>query len=410
MNTKGWDTICLTKVSNANEILRQSWKEAQAGFTVKTSEYTLSGVFDSWSFIEGGGGKFSRMKLPIKQGNFSITETGKTYDLSGSAAIVAVMLNFFGDTISSEFAFDFQRVAHSPSEIDPDKDGYILPINLVDTPQELKIFQPIILTALCEYLVQNPKQIRYALAKINYAQGTQKNWMTPVRCRYAFLDAMVPYIAIMSVCTDRKIRDLPLDVDVSGIDMGNSTSYFVLSSELFFDNVVKQVFMGRFYSSAQDYYFDGQKMTNTAKLYMPAMTVGAIDYSPAMYQYGLDVHIAGSRLFVNMQGECDLYAGITMYWGSNYSAYVSLDAVTQCISFAKRSFNFTHSEDIPWYLRFIPLSFIIDIIVAVISDSLSDGIRITGDISTTGISAIRWQNDRQTIQSAYLYDALIMTY
>ena len=142
---------------------------------------------------------------------------------------------------------------------------------------------------------------------------------------------------------------------------------------------------------------------------MPSITVGAIDYDPYVDKESAGMWIAGKTLHVDLErGNCDLLAGINMAW-SSYNSF-SCKYEDQKLIFTKTSSSFTHNEDIPWYLRFIPLSFIIDICVDCISDSLSSGINVKIDIGSAAIGDIRWQGTFAGITSAFFNDGLIVSF
>lgn len=421
MNLKGWDIISFTPMKNINQAIKAGWSDIT--FIIKDEEVSLEGIFGEWSVVEGGGGKFLRMSCPIAAG---ILSTGETHlRLDGSIAIFHVMLNFFdkitatgvnADVNELDLKFDF-RIAKYLTEqegtegyiqeeaVQEEAGGIVEPIDLLHGSQ---VFKYMILNRLADYIVNHPNILRVVLANVAL-RGKGGNWLSPVKCRYSFLDGVNPYLAIMAVCTDRDISKLPLDVDITGVDLGSKDSFYAVSKELFIRNVGIPCFTALFRSVPDDYAVCGDILSNKWRLYMPSITVGAIDYEPYVETNAAKMWIAGSTLHVDLDsGGCDLYAGITMTWAS-FNGFSCSYRDGQLL-FDKSFANFTHNEDIPWYLRFIPLSFIIDICVACISDSLASGIKIKIDIHAAALNDIRWYGAGINIRNAFLNDGFVIRF
>lgn len=416
MNLKGWDIVSFTPMNNINQAIKESWSDIT--FRIKDEEVSLEGIFGEWFVVEGGGGKFLRISCPIVTGRLSTDET--SVKLDGSIAIFHVMLNFFSkitatgvnaDVNELNLEFDF-RVAKYLTEKkgaeehgQEDAGGIVEPIDLLHGSQ---VFKYMILNRLADFIVNNPYILRVILANVAL-KGKGGNWLSPVKCRYSFLDGANPYLAIMAVCTDRDISNLPLDVDVTGVDLGSGNSFYAVSKELFIRNVGIPCFTSLFHSGPYDYTLCNDILSNNRRLYMPDITVGAIDYAPYVETNEAKMWITGSTLHVDLNsGGCDLYAGIIMSWASFNGFYCSYS--NGQLLFHKSYVNFTHNEDIPWYLRFIPLSFIIDICVACISDSLASGIKIKIDINAAALNDIRWYGAGINIRSAFLNDGFVICF
>lgn len=416
MNLKGWDIVSFTPMKNINQAIKESWSDIT--FIIKDEEVSLEGIFGEWFVVEGGGGKFLRISCPIVTGRLSTDET--SVKLDGSIAIFHVMLNFFSritatgvnaDVNELNLEFDF-RVAKYLTEQkgteehgQEDAGGIVEPIDLLHGSQ---VFKYMILNRLADFIVNNPYILRVILANVAL-KGKEGNWLSPVKCRYSFLDGVNPYLAIMAVCTDRDISNLPLDVDVTGVDLGSGNSFYAVSKELFIRNVGIPCFTSLFHSGPYDYTLCNDILSNNRRIYMPDITVGAIDYAPYVETNEAKMQITGSTLYVDLNsGGCDLYAGIIMSWASFNEFYCSYS--NGQLLFHKSYVNFTHNEDIPWYLRFIPLSFIIDICVACISDSLASGIKIKIDINAAALNDIRWYGAGINIRSAFLNDGFVICF
>ena len=418
MNLKGWDVISFTPVKNINTVIKQNWKELT--FNAKRDNIELYGSFGEWSIVPGGGGKFIRMHCPISSGRLIME--GNELKLDGMIAVFQVMLNFF-DQISAtrqnadynllNLTFDF-KIAFPltesgnpavPAEVGEEIGGIVQPIDLLNCTSLKKY---IILNMLADYLVEHTSIFQPIFAAVTL-KGRFGTWISPVKCRYSFLDSANPYIAILAVCTDRDISNLPLDVDVAGIDLNSGQSYYAISKGLFVKNVGIPCFTTMFQSSANDYMLVDDILTNQNRVTMPSITVGAIDYSPYVNARHASIWIVGNTLHVDLdQGDCDLRAGINMAW-SSYNSF-SCTFENGALKFTKTASSFTHNEDIPWYLRFIPLSFIIDICVDCISDSLASGISVKIDIKSAALNDIHWYGAQTNITSAFLNDGLVISY
>ena len=419
MNTKGWDIVSFTSTVHLNSAIHDTWKEENAFFDIVSPDYSLHGKFDIWNVVDGGGGRYIRMELPVTKAVFSV-EGREDMDLSGMVIAADVMLNFFESADSeknagrSELKFDFKRVVSPTKQAEAhsfcnEEGGFVLPISIWNISAEAEIFEGVILESICQYLVDNPHKVNSVFANITYANGGSRDWLKPVHCAYSYLDGKTKYLAIMAVCTERTISDLPLDIDISGIDKSSGDTFFVISSEWFLKNVITNTLAGMFRTGADAFFLSGDRLTNNRRVSLPSITVGAIDYDPHVSAGGVAAYIAGSSLSVNLNsGYCDLYLGITMSWLSLYTFQAKLESGN--IRFETTSSHFSHSEDIPWYLRFIPLSFIIDICVACISDSLAGKISISGDITTQGIDSVKWYGTGAAVKAVTLHSSLILRY
>lgn len=416
MNLQGWDIISLTPIENVNQTLAGHWTDLH--FNMQEGEIELQGTFGTWSFVQGGSGKILRISCPLKEGMLRIM--GTELKLDGMTAVFHVMLNFFDQVrftgkFGTENILDLTFDMRVPQYITEtgnlncyageEVGGTVQPIDLLGCTS---IYKYTILNLLTDYIIENADKLQSVFASVTL-HGTQGSWLSPAVCRYAFLDGEYPYLAILAVCENRDISDLPLEVDVGGLDLEGKTSYYAVSKAMFAKNTGVSCFTTLFRSTAEAYSMFGDVLSNKCRVYMPRITAGAIDYEPYVENESAKFRISGSALKADLErGNCDLYAGINMSW-SSFNTF-SCSYQNKQLVFTKTASSFRHSEDIPWYLRFIPLSFIIDICVACISDSLASSIAVKIDIQEAALNDIRWYGAGVEIKQAFLNEGFIISF
>ena len=417
MNLKGWDIVSFTPAEHLNRAIAENSEELS--FDIKDGDMLLYGKLGVCSIVPGGGGKLLNLSFPVLRGTFE--SGGSQLKLDGCTAVFQVMMNF-SDRITSQWknaennildlTFDFSVPRYLPEEgktrsfAEGDSGGIVTPLDLIGCSSVLRA---LILNLLTDFLISQRETFQKIIFANVILKGKQGNWLSPVLCRYSFLDGPVPYMAVLAVCSDRDISNLQLDVDVSGADLTTGLSYYAVSKSLFLKNAGIDCMTTLFVSSMENYTIAGDVLSNTCRVAMPDITVGAIDYSPYVETGKAQMEIQGSRLRVDLEeGNCSLYAGINMAW-SSFNAF-TCSFQDKKLVFSKAESSFHHSEDIPWYLRFIPLSFIIDICVACISDSLASGIDVKIDVSDAVLNDIKWYGSGIDIQSAVLNDGLLISY
>ncbi len=411
MNTKGWDTISMIKQEKINQNWSQNWHQVNAAFNEQMAAgVQVIGEFDSWQVVEGGGGRLLRLELPVKSGKLVLED--REISLAGIKAVIEITLSLMPQ--NSEVTIlktVYQKIAHTRAEINDEESGWILPITVVDKEGKLGIYSTIFLDSICQYLLEHPKQFEMIFAEIDQVQSGAPSWALPVKCAYTYLDT--GYLAILAVCTEREICNLPLDVDMTGITL-DKESFFILSREMVLSHLVLPGLIKIYQScSTNDFELCEGKLTNKKRLSMKEIKSGAIYYTPEVYERENVASMVGSQIDIRYKGECNLYAGIKMYWNGTVSMKLALEENNTVISFYKDDSNFNHDEDIPWYLKWLILivGAIVSIVVAVISDDLIDNIKnLSSNIKADQLDTVSWKNTTQTISSAYLCEALIITY
>ncbi len=410
MLTKGWDTISIVKIDAINEDMKSVWKEDKAHFSIDFPGETghMEGSFSCFRIISGGGGKILRMELPIQKGTLALGQ--EKLCLDGMSAVIEVTLSLIPTNESIlQLKTEYNAMAGSREEMTDDKSGWILPITFIDPGGMAGILGQAILDAICHFLIENPSQVEQVFAEINFAKGTGPEWARPQKCKYSYLDT--GYLAVLGVCDDREISTLPLDIDVTGISLGVN-SFYVMSGKLVLKNLILPSLL-EIYESAEAECFlcSDNEIHNIWKLYMHRIKSGAIYYKPEIREGGNTARVESDSISICFYGDCDMYVGINMSWYSKLVLKAQLKG--GYVDFAKIDHDFTHDEDVPWYLAWIiPIvGQIIQLVVAIIADDLSDSIEQRSCcIEAEGVDAVRWCNRQEAVQAAYLSESLIIEY
>ncbi len=412
MLTRGWDTISIVRQDRINRELQNAWNEKDAHFVdeLPGGAGHMEGDFSCWSIVDGGGGRILRMKLPIARGTLAIRD-GEEIPLEGISAVIEVTLSLIPQQAElSLLQTEYKNLAKSRQEMTEDKTGWILPVTLIDPEKRTGIYQTVLLDAICRYLLSNPQQFVLVFAQINFAKRESPEWARPKRCAYSYLDS--GYLAVLSVCTDREISGLPLDVDVSGIPIGSS-SFYAMSSELMLKHLILPGLLPLYQNASEGSYMVSEReMYNRQQLRMQEIKSGAIYYTPVVYEHGNIARITGNKIEVTYRGECDMYAGITMKWNGSVKMKAVLGSGANII-FCRDGSTFSDDEDIPWYLAWLlPIvGLIVQIVVSVISDDLIASIEShSGEIKAGNINTVTWCGGQDVVKAVYLSESLILEY
>lgn len=411
MLTKGWDTISIVKKETINSDFEAIWGSLNAHFykTLYDDAGYVEGILDCFQVVCGGGGRIVRMKIPIKSGNLVLND--RRIDLKGMSAIIEITLSMIPvhNNVSVLKAV-YKNLAKNRQDMTEDKDGWILPVKLVDPDERTGVYSYVVLDSICHYLLENTAQLELIFAEINFAKSTSPDWALPRKCAYSYLDS--GYLAIMAVCDNRDISKLPLDIDVSGISLGTN-SFYVMSSELMLKNLILPGLIKLYQNADKDSYtYIDRELFNTYTLRMHEIKSGAIYYTPIVYNKGNIARVDGSCITVSFRGECDMYAGITMYWNGSLKLKAALES-DGTISFYREGTSFSHDEDIPWYLAWLlPIvGLIVQIVVAVISDDLIDAIQNRScSIRAGNIDTVTWCKRESVMKAAYISESLVLEY
>lgn len=411
MLTKGWDTISIVKQDKINSDLQAVWSSVDAHFCeeLPDSAGKIEGIFDGFRIVNGGGGRIVRMEIPIGSGYLSLKES--QISLEGTIAVIEITLSMFPKQKElTVLKTEYKNLAKNRQEMTEDKTGWILPVTFIDPSGRTGVYANVVLDGICNYLLEHPEQLELIFAEINFAKSTSPEWARPKRCAYSYLDS--GYLAIMAVCDNREISELPRDIDVTGISLGTNSLY-VMSSELMLKNLILPGLI-QLYQNADEksYAYCNREWSNTYELRMQQIKSGAIYYTPVVYKQGNVARVDGDRITVTYSGKCDMYAGINMYWNGSVKLRAALEN-NGTISFYREGVSFSDDEDIPWYLAWLlpVVGLIVEIVVAVISDDLIDAIeKRSCSIKAGNIDTVTWCREQAVIKSAYISESLILEY
>ncbi len=181
---------------------------------------------------------------------------------------------------------------------------------------------------------------------------------------------------------------------------------YLISGDLFMQNVIlpqmPQMYPG---TSPGNFKFSStdHQIQNTAKFPTGKVKSEAIWYYPEIRK--LSVYIVGGELRTNIQGDCDLKAGISMTFTLNIKNTMSFDPNTQTVLFnSDPSPHGEHDADIPWYFWFLtPIGeAITKIVVAAIPDSIANSLKSDLSINVKGIQtqSVHWTGAGQDMKVA----------
>jgi hypothetical protein len=107
-----------------------------------------------------------------------------------------------------------------------------------------------------------------------------------------------------------------------------------------------------------------------------------------------------------------MYAGITMHWNGNVKMNAMQDTNGSILFYLDGS-SFSHDEDIPWYLAWLSpiVGLIVQIVVAVISDDLSNSIKSrSSSIKANNINTVTWCKNQAVVKAVSISESLILEY
>lgn len=411
MLTKGWDTISIVNRDKINSDLRAISGSMDTHFHEKLLENFgyVEGIFDCFRLIDGAGGKYLRMALPIRSGKLQAVR--QTISLDGATAVIEIKLALVPTQKNMlVLKAEYKRRAPGQQQMTDEESGWINPITLLDAEKKTVPWGNIALDGICNYLSEHPKQLELIFAEINFAKSTSPKWVLPKKCTYSYLDS--GYLALMAVCNEREISMLPLDIDVSGIPLGTN-SFFVMSGGFMLKNLILPGLIPLFQNAKENSYTsNGAMLRNNHELRMSSIKSGAIYYTPVIPPGGNTIRIEREQIIVNYTGTCDMRAGITMNWNGSVTLTTTLEN-NDTLLFSVKDSNFSHDEDIPIYLSWlIPIvGAIVNAIVAVISDDLIDSIqKRSSSIHAGSIDTVTWCKKQSELKSVHINESLLLEY
>lgn len=410
MLTKGWDTISIVKKERINSDLASAWAGVDSHFSYDNkSGANVNGLFACWSIIDGGGGRILRLQLPIQSGEFTMGQI--KINLENTSAIIEITLSLLPlQNNTTVLKSEYLNLAKDRSEMIPEKKGWILPVTFLDPGGHVGALSNVVLDSICKYLLSNPKQFELIFAEINFAKSGSPDWVIPKKCAYSYLDS--GYLAVLSVCSEKDISQLPLDIDITGISLGIN-SFYIMSSELMIKGMILPGLMCLYQNCSYNmFFFRERELLNSVTLRMNPIPTSLAVYAPIVYAENNIVRVDGDRITVSYNGECYMYEDITMYWNGYVNMNASFDT-HGIISFYQTGSNFSHDVEIPCYLNWLAaiVNLIIAFLVIMVSDNLIKSIeRICSSIDTNNINMVKWCKNQDVVKSAYIRESLILEY
>lgn len=424
MNTFGWDTVYVLSSDRVNEALLARKDQLILAFDTHSSDgFPLSakGKFSKWEIVEGGSGQILYLKLTIGEGSCEVNFTSpKQIDISGVTMVVAVQLHLLpqqNNANTEELRFDIQKVGEVGV---PPAPGTITPVALHDPNGRLDdAEEALLMVALATYIANNAGQISFVFATINLVPPSTNSWLTPVRSAYVYANRQggSGALGILSVTTDREIGSLPRQVDSNLLSTAYDAS-FAISKDLFLANVVMptlpQVFRHGTTSNTFVYNAQQKAILNTATIPTDSVKEGAITYYPQIT--GLRISSNAVGLVSHYEGNCDLKAGIYMYYWIDTANPAVYDRNNKTIAFLPdNNPSSRHESDIPWYFWFLGLlvkpivDFIVSLIARGIAGSLSKDVGEKISITKNPPTSIQWSETQAlNVQNAVVNEGFYM--
>jgi hypothetical protein len=415
----GWDTISSVSMAKVNQSLATSSAKLPAQFESHSAGASVNGTLGPWQIVTGGSGEYLYLGLPITGGTLSIDGLGNV-DLSGLQAIMELSLRLVpsADGSLQNLCFSLQTAAPPGSPAAP---GLVTGVTVVDPTDRLGVAQKAVLLAeMAQFLVANASTVAYVFASINAVPPQTGGWLTPKQSVYYYTETQgalgpIGYLSILSVVDDRDVSQL-LPVVPPRLLTSTPTMTFAIAAHLFLGTQVAPRLPAALGSSAaaSNFVLDPtDSIVNVSRFDLGGVTAGAITYHPQANS--LHTRIVGGNLTTSVQGDCDLYAGISMSFSVACSNAFSFTPAGQTIAFAgDPSPQISHDEDIPWYLKWLSLlvGAIVSAIVSLIADSLANSLtnNISGAAKTAiGDMSVQWVGVTAfTATSGVLDGALIL--
>lgn len=409
MNSFGWDTVFALDNDQVNKAISNSWNQLPQSFDYSEDGFHMSGQFSPWMVVNGGSGSLLHLKLPVTSGSIAL-DSSKPADLVGVAAVVEVDMRLLPSSTKAETQELRMNLKQAVKIGTPGGEGLVVPITVVDPQGKLgQTYSSLFLEGMARWMVANANQITYVFAEINFAKPDRNSWLTPVQCNFVCADredkTKPGYLGILSVNSNRDISKLERKIDPAILPISAQLNAgYLISGDLFLQNVILPLMpqmyhgtsLGTFAFSATDH-----QIQNTTKFPADKVKSGAIWYYPEIKH--LKVYIVGGELRTDIQGDCDLYAGISMTFSLNIKNTMSFDPKTQNVRFnPDPSPHADHDADIPWYYWFLtPIGeAITQIVVAAISDSIANSLKSDISINVEGIptQSVHWTGAGQDMQ------------
>ncbi|XAH23783.1 TULIP family P47-like protein [Xylophilus sp. GW821-FHT01B05] len=349
MNMNGWDTVYALNIVNANQALASSLSQLVPGVQGEISgvlgNYTVSVEFGAWQIALGGSSQLINLQVPIIGG--SITSTGgQSISLKGYTALFSVSLKLLTSAPQQQaLRFDFTQAGTLGQSPAP---GVVVPLGFVGAAPDPTV-GTLALNAIATGLVAQAAKLHFAFAQINLVPSGANSWLAPHQLAYAFFANLQNqgFLAILSTTGDP--TRLPVTVDPQLTAGG--TAGFAFSLPLFFRNCVIPQMAATLPSNPVNKFVVNNnvppQVVLTSGTGLGHVKVGAITYHPSMDGFCATPGV--NQMRINVNGGCNVRAGLSMSWSGNVTNSFQFNAQKQTIDFVAGSPSLRHNIRIPWY-------------------------------------------------------------
>lgn len=334
--TYGWDTVNCLRLPLVNQVLAKSDQYPKNLKTVidPSENWSIDTNYGPWQISAGGTGSILMMKLPLTSA--TLTTGTHTLGFQNGWVTISLKLRFVPQPAPAS--------AKSGASAEPDIDNLIADavarspddpavvvqsVNYGDakpTAEQKALFE----ASLALLLNNNLNAFTHVFASVNLNQKAaheQFYWLKPTYTSYAYfqgLDDESSYFAVLNQTEGRSPEGLTNQVSASAIpDKQNSS--ILISMELF---VRQFVFpgIGRAFPNADAESFriggTGKVIEATKSIRMAPVRVGAIDYTPYMTNFRLQ--IVGDELQIQSKVSINISPGIDAYVDATYFYAIGL--------------------------------------------------------------------------------------
>jgi len=409
MNSFEWDTVFALNSDQVNKALSNSWNQLPQNFDYSEDGCHMSGEFNPWTVVNGGSGSLLHLELPVARGSIAL-DSSKPADLAGVAAVVEVDMRLLPSSTKAGTQELRMNLKQAVKPGTPGGEGLVVPITVLDPQGKLgQTYSSLFLEGMARWMVANANRITYVFAEINFAKPDSNSWLTPVQCAFVYADredkSKPGYLGILSVNSNRDICKLERKIDPAILPVSAQLNAgYLISGDLFLENVILPL-MPQMYPGTSPGIFlfstADHQIQNTVKFPTEKVKSGAIWYYPEIKH--LKVYIVGGEMRTSIQGDCNLYAGISMTFTLDIKNTMSFDHGTQTVRLnPDPSPHGEHDADIPWYFWFLtPIGeAVTQIVVAAISDSIAQSLKSDLSINVEGIptQSVHWTGAGQEMK------------
>ena len=379
MNLYGWDILFATNLDTINakfkansQLLASTFhftsKDPFSGATV-----TVSGQFGKWSVAAKGSNLLVRVILPVT--GLSISGLENNTMTNGSCNVtVELNLNFISDKSNADnqsLVFDYSDDGSSTGN----KNISLISIDQMD-PVMNDNQKSLVGQSIIACLQANPETLNYNFATV-ILKNENDDWLSPdyVAFDMPTLSNGKSYFCIFGNAGPNKGQAGQVDPQLFN---ATDNIYLGISGTLFLERVI----MPGMYKSLQGakIVFQDPKIVVTG-FHLASCTIGLVTYYPVIQT--MTLHIDGDKIISDINGTCDLYAGISMTFTRSSRDSINLDLSKRTVSILSDPKPvFTHNEDMGILQYLAPLvigeigtaiaGIIAEVIGSVIAGSVKD--------------------------------------